>query len=431
MTAQPGAATKTPSSDLREPCPTPSPNNPLPFFQPHPAIALLFHYQFPTSKVLFSKSAVFGSPLNFIGFPTPESGAVSFDDFLGPVPELQRKAEIYRYPGGDLGANNPVRVWSPLYRSVGVQRGEAFWIRASDAYNRYFGPVSVELQSGSGVHFGDSRGTYSLRLKNMTPTARTVTMDLRPSETPPSLQPAITATPPMLVRGALNTTNLTYHHTVLNSQQSFTLAAQGLPGSELEIVLGLNRSGMTASAGSLYAGILRLADTEGLSQIDLSITATVANTSGLWVGQADITQVGQYLKNYQRGADGLPVLGEITSTGAPYIATSLNTSLGAVARPYPLRLILFNEPANSVLLQRVYLGPGSGTNMLVATRESFLDSTKLSSVRRISATHLPYSKNNNFWTKCRVVFKTGQIQALLFSKPEWFILGDWRIESEV
>ncbi|MSU04233.1 MAG: hypothetical protein EXS23_03210 [Pedosphaera sp.] len=60
-----------------------------------------------------------------------------------------------------------------------------------------------------------------MKLKNMTATTRTVTMDLLASETAPAGQTAITATPPMLVRGALNTTNLTYNHSVLTNQQRF------------------------------------------------------------------------------------------------------------------------------------------------------------------------------------------------------------------
>ena len=337
------------------------------------------------------------SGLNFIGFPTPASTPPTWDLFLTPVPNLRRTVEIYRYPGGELGTNNPVRVLSPMFRSVSVKRGEAVWIRATN-YNRYFGPVSVDLPSSSGIDFSDSRGTYSLRLKNQTATARTVTMDLLVSETPPAGQAAITGTPPMLVRGALNTTNLTYAHSELTSQKSFTLTAQGQPGSELEIVLGLNRSAMVASAGSLYAGILRLADTGGLSQIDLPITATVANTAGLWVGDAMITQVGQYLKTYQRGADGQPVLAPITAGGAPYVATATNTVLNPVVRAFPLRLILHNDYASNKvsLLQRVYFGARAGVTS-VATRENLLDPGTLASARRISAPHLPFNLENTPW----------------------------------
>lgn len=243
--------------------------------------------------------------LNFIGFPTPSatSSTLDFDTFLGPAPAFQSTAEIYRYPGGNLGSTNPARIFSPLFRNTFVKRGEAFWIRAGTSYNRYFGPVEVNLQNSSGVQFADDLGTYSVRLKNVTTTSRMVTMSLIASESVPVTTPAQTAivsTPPMLVRGVLNPTNLTYGSSTLSAGGStnFTLAAQGQPGSELEVVLGLNRSLMTQPAGSLYAGVLRFADSANLEQVDVPVTATVGGTSGLWVGGASVTQVGQYLKTY-------------------------------------------------------------------------------------------------------------------------------------
>ena len=241
------------------------------------------------------------SGLNFIGFPTPATGAPNFDTYLLPVPEFHDTAKIYRYPGGELGATNPVRVIASLFRSTLVKRGEAFWIRSGTngaLFNRYFGPVAVELQNGSGVQFADNLGTYRVRLKNLTAAPRTVALNLLASENPPAGQPPIVAAPPLLVRGALNTTNLTYPHTALTSPHSFTLAAQGQPGSELDMVLGLNRSAMTAAQGSLYAGVLRFTDGGGLEQIDLPVTALVGGTAGLWVGAASVSQVRSYLKSY-------------------------------------------------------------------------------------------------------------------------------------
>ncbi len=245
------------------------------------------------------------SGLNFIGFPTPVTGAPDVDTYLLPAPEFHDTAEIYRYPGGPLGANNPVRVITSLFRNTLVQRGEAFWIRSGTngtLYNRYFGPVAVELQNGAGVHFADDLGTYRVRLKNLTATPRTVTLNLLPSENPPDGQLVVFGTPPLLVRGALNTTNLTYLHTALTAPHSFTLTAQGQPGSERDVVLGLNRSAMTAAEGSLYAGVLRVADTGGLEQIDVPVTALVGGTAGLWVGAASVTAVNQYLKIYATAA---------------------------------------------------------------------------------------------------------------------------------
>ena len=359
--------------------------------------------------------------LNFIGFPTPAatSSTLTVDTFLNPAPDFKSNADIYQYTGGDLGDSNPAKVSSALFRGTYVPRGKAFWIRSGTAYNRYFGPVEVNLQNSSGVTFGDSLGTYSVRLKNVTSTSTTVTMSLIASESVPVTTPAqtpIVSTPPMLVRGALNTTNLTYPSTTLsaNGSTTFTLPPQGQPGSELEIVLGLNRSLMTQPAGSLYAGVLRFTDSTNLEQVDVPVTATVSSTAGLWVGAASVTSVNQYLKTYQLDANGAPVTAPITTNGAPYVSTGLITSPGAVARAYPLRLIVHNSSAGSAnLLQRVYTGQSPTKDTVVATQETFLDTASLSTARRISATHLPFSHTNLFWPQASGTL--GQGSSLVFN----------------
>jgi len=244
--------------------------------------------------------------LNFLGFPTPSTVAPNFATYLTPAPgldlakTLQNQARAFRYPGGNLGSTNPVEVVSFNASTTPVTRGQAYWVRGStNYYNHYYGPVEVRLQSIAGIDYRDTLGTYSLRLKNLTTTSRTVAFNLVASEPPPAGQPVITDVPQLLVRGALSTTTLTYSHTVLAGQQ-FTLAPQGQVGSELEVVLGLNRSAMTAPSGSLYAGILRITDTAGLQQTDVPVSANVPNASGLWVGSASINQVGQYLKTYPK-----------------------------------------------------------------------------------------------------------------------------------
>lgn len=57
---------------------------------------------------------------------------------------------------------------------------------------------------------------------------------------------------------------------------------------------------MFAPPGSLYAATLRITDTAGLQQIDIPVSAIVPNASGLWIGQAAIDRVGQYLKTYPK-----------------------------------------------------------------------------------------------------------------------------------
>jgi hypothetical protein len=248
------------------------------------------------------------SGLNFIGFPTPTNAPPNFDNFLAPVPAFKAQflpnsvdAGIYQYPGGELGTTNPVRVLSQLLRNVTVKRGEAFWMNAGQGvYNHYFGPFEVVLQNPAGIDFADSLSTYSLRLKNTSESNRTVTvtMALRSSGPWPAGQTPIVTNPPVVMRGPFNPTNLTYHVVPLSTPQTFDLAAQGADGSEVEVVLGLERAAMTAEVGSLYAGVIRIADTAGLEQVDLPVRATVGDTSGLWIGEAQVTSVNHYLKSY-------------------------------------------------------------------------------------------------------------------------------------
>ena len=87
----------------------------------------------------------------------------------------------------------------------------------------------------------------------------------------------------------------------------------------------------------------------------------------------------------------------VVTTNTSYVVTGLNTNLGPVVTPFPLRLIVFNDGTNATLLQRVFYGIRQNTNLVVATTESVLDVSHLNSARRISCTSLPWSAANNYW----------------------------------
>ena len=246
------------------------------------------------------------SGLNLLGFSTVTNNPPKFYGFLAQAPELQSAApEIYYYPGGELSSNNPALLPSLLFNSTvaTVRRGQAFWIRSGTVFNRYFGPFEVIHAGTSGVEFGDTGTSSTFRLRNLTTNTLTVTLRLNASETPPVGQASIVSVPPLLIRGALNITNLTYGFTNLpvSSPRTWTLAPRNLPGSEAEVVLGLNRTAISAPAGSLFAGVLSMTDSLGISQVDVPVSATASSSSGLWVGGANVNQVGQYLVAYARG----------------------------------------------------------------------------------------------------------------------------------
>jgi hypothetical protein len=332
--------------------------------------------------------------LNLLGFPSPPANPPAFDAFLALAPAFANAATIFQYPGGNLGPTNPVQLFA--LHTTPVTRGQAFWMRAGTLFNNYFGPFQVVLSGSPGVNFSNNVSQYSFHLVNETATSVTVSATLLPSEPPPTGQAPIAGVPPLLVRGALITTNLTYSFSTLNvgGSQTWTLTPQGQAGSDITVVLGLNRYAMTNNnPGDLLAGILQFTDSFGFSQVDVPVAAQAASLAGLWVGNASISQVANYLKSYQTDANGNPVI----SSNGNYIITSINTNLGPVVTPYPLRLIVHYDGTHAVLLQRVYVGLNTRSNLVLSTTQATLDPTQLGTARRISSTGLPWSAANAPW----------------------------------
>ena len=364
--------------------------------------------------------------LNFIGFPTPVTPAPFFEAFVAPAPELQQNGEFYRYQGGDLGATNPVRIVAP--RTTPVRRDQAYWVRAGETYNTYFGPIQIVQSGSAGIRFGETRGQATFRVRNLANVPVTVTLRQIASETPPAGQPAIAGQPPLLVRGPINTTNLTFGYSNLSTTpQQWSLTAAGAVGSEVEVVLGVNRSAMAGAPRALFAGVLRFTDSLGLAQINMEVSALKESTAGLWVGGASVGYVSHYLKPFAKadspdeftalldrlqlgqGVNGYryewdPNTGRVLVFGGPEQKTGsylldgpIKVDSGTVATPHPLRLIIHHNGSAAQLLQKVFHGISPGSNTVITTRESLLHSGLLAQARRISAVHLPTSAANLPW----------------------------------
>ena len=332
--------------------------------------------------------------LNFLGFPTPEGPGPTWEALLEYAPDLRLQSDIFEYMGGDLGAGNPARLFGGRSK---VPRGKAFWIRAGTRYNRFFAPYEITLSGKSGLAFGEGSSSVSFRIRNLTSTNFTLNLGMRASEAVPVGQDAIVGVPTLLLRGALNTTNLTYAFTNLpvGTPRSIALAAYGKPGSDVEVVLGLNRSAMTGSEGGQYAAILRMTDSLGLSQVDLPVSASVSATSGLWVGDVAVQRVENYL----------PAIDKLVNLAAPVAAGVVPQGTATIAQPsnvpkdYSLRLIVHNPDAggNAVLLQRVFFGFDGASNAVLSTSASALDPSRIAQARRLSVTHLPWTQSNTGW----------------------------------
>lgn len=340
--------------------------------------------------------------LNFLGFPTPPGNAApTFDAFFAQSPAIRQALQIFYYEGMDLDETNPHELFNFMLGTRKVRRGEAFWMRAGDLYNPAYGPFEVKLPGSGGFDFSDSLSQISFRVKNVHPATNTITLRLVPSEVEPDGQTPVRATPPVLVRGDLNPTNLTYAYTTLAANGTTTRVLQpaGKPGSEVEIVLGINRYGLAYLPGEFLAAIVRLTDSLGLSQVDLPLSVTVGSPAGLWVGNASVSSVNAYLKSFQKDNAG-QLLTAMTPTNGAYIVSSIDTNAAPVNRPFPLRLILHSDAtgSNPTLLQRVYHGLDQFTNAIISKREVNLGKSLLKAARRISAPHLPWSDGNAGWT---------------------------------
>lgn len=366
------------------------------------------------------------SGLNFIGFPTPETTPPSFEVFTAPVPALAQNGDFYRYVGGDLGPANPVAVSNP--RSVSVARDQAYWVRAGETYSEYYGPFQIVHSDTAGLRFGDSTGQTRFRLRNVAPRVMTVTMEQVASEPAPAGQPALVGAPTLLLRGEINTTDLTFGYSELSAgPRQWTLQPAGQPGSEVEVIIGLDRSTMTGPPGSDYGAVLRFTDSLGLIRVDMGVSAVSSSPAGLWVGEATVNYVGHYLKPFARATNQVDFVnlldrlgleqdvdgfryewdegtgrvlvfgGPDNKTGSYLLDGPIKVDSGDVARPFPLRLILHNDGTTSRLLQKVYHGVGLDSTEVVATRENLLSASDLASARRISAVHLPTSSANVPW----------------------------------
>lgn len=304
------------------------------------------------------------SGLNFFGVPSlAGSNAPSLEDYFGPAGDLLRVTDIFAYVGGDLGPSNPSQVYG--LRTSKADRGKAFWMRSGTRFNRYFGPFELKLQSPEGVDFGDNLSAYRVRIKNLTGADLKVTLTGVNSEVAPNPLPegekVITAPAPVIIRGDLNSQTLAYSHDALSDgPQNWTLKPLGEVGSEVEVVLGLDRSSMTGNAGAFYASILRFTDDLGHSQRDIPVSGTVGSSEGLWIGGVSINKV----RNTMKAQD--------PNDSTRSIRTDTDT-FGDVARPYPLRLIIHREHLGgvSVINPGVTVSEtatqGTGVNVTVAT----------------------------------------------------------------
>jgi hypothetical protein len=248
------------------------------------------------------------------------------------------------------------------------------------AVSDFSGPLSYEMASSDGLAFGRSLTMLTLGIKNRTTASLTCNFALESSATAPSGQPAITG--PV----ALNIRRLNADGTstpVGAANQTVTIPANGITNVDFIV----DRSGMSATSGTLYASILRIRDTSGFTDVQIPVTAQPADRAGLWFCQVKVDVVNSTVDN---------------ST--------------ATAQTFPLNFLIHQSSANATLLRQAFTGKlaSTGNPLGIATKESLVLASGVSDVEpsRFYSPIMPYNSN--------VINGTGS----LASSVTWTIVHD-------
>ncbi len=298
---------------------------------------------------------------NLLAFPTKKTGSVfpAFSTYFGMFPAATA-SRIFRYNGGALDANNPVRIFSAATERM--DSTQAYWFETK-VVSDFIGPVSYELSDPTGLNFGRTGSTVTLTFRNKTAVTPTLTLAPQASETPPPGQPAI-AGPVALAKRVFNTTTAANVDTPVTAPLTVTLAAN----ASTMLTFAVNRAAMNGAPGSLYASLLRITDAANMMDVYLPVTAGSASMAGLWVGEAEVNAV------------------ESKTPGSTGRATE---------RSFPLRyLIHVNAAGQAVMLSEAYVGILNGVDGAtgVATTEDALDAGHKDKAQRLSAAHMPLDR---------------------------------------
>jgi hypothetical protein len=322
-----------------------------------------------------------------VGFPVLTTGTTpTFSTYLAAGGFALGSASILYYNGGAIANGlNPLSTPGNVSR---IKRGQAYWVRLNQ-FSRYYGPLKIEVSAGEKLDFGSKSGTQSMLLTNQTTASLTYTLSPAVSDSAPSGQPSVQGAVPLLIKVDAETA-----FTSLAGIRTLTLAA----GAVSRVQVTVDRTAMAGAVGAHYASLLKLTTTAGVAgqEVYVPVTADVGTLAGLWIGEAQITQVGSVAIRYERDAAGNTVYG---SDGKPRIVEDLttpgsSTSLPGVKRAYPLRVILHvNAVGQATLLSHIYQGtlavaPPDEPIGLVRN-ESLLDPASLRTAVRLSVAHLP------------------------------------------
>lgn len=384
---------------------------------------------------------------NLLGFPTFKSAGAYplFTNYFATFPAaVAANTKIYKYVGGDLGAGNPLQVFSPSAERL--DRTQAYWFSA-EVVGDFYAPLEISLTTNGGLAFGRTGSVITARIRNRTSAAVTLTLAPVTSEPAPVSQTGITGPVPLTKR-TFNATTLLWTETPIIDAYTEALG----PQSTVELNFGINRADASmsgATAGALFASFLRLTDSASLMDVYLPATAQKASLSGLWVGDIAITNVSNKVSNGAKATaqiirtglsagqvNAIFVVGTggfgyasaptvtlsdpISGTTAQASATVVNGSVTAITvtsrgsgyekapkvaiappppltgtttpRTFPLRTILHvADDGTARLLSQVFLGQLAVAphDVGVCTTEALLKQDAKATAQRLTAAHMP------------------------------------------
>jgi len=314
-------------------------------------------------KVLPPSATWVRNGANLMGFPSLQNGSTypTIAAYFATFPAaIASNVKIYKYVGGDLGPGNPLQVFSTS--SERLDRNQAYWFD-SKVVGDFYAPIEISLSNGSGIDFGRTGSTVTVRLLNRSAVVSTVTIAPVASSNAPAGQEEITGSVP-LRRRTYDQQAKSWTETAIPA--AFTEVVG--PNAAVELTFGIDRAAMTGGSNAFYASMLRFTASSNLYDILLPATARKASLAGLWLGDA--------------------VVGGVESKTAGYTGT-------ATAQTYSLRYIVHVDDAgNARVLSQVYLGllAGESPQPGICTAESALSVADKASARRIVAAHLPLDR---------------------------------------
>lgn len=202
---------------------------------------------------------------NFVGFHLTSGEEPLFDYFFSSsLAHTGQETYILNNNGEWEKITNPA--------TTSMLRGEAFWIYCK-GHSEFTGPLSMQLEQGSGLHYGKTLSEQDVCLLNNSAAEKTVSL-------------SISSLSNNLYYWVFKPADDVAGWTKFPSSLALTIPA----GESQKLRLGVKRAGLTAD--TTYEANMTVTDSAGM-KILVPVSVTGISYSGLWVGNATISKVSE------------------------------------------------------------------------------------------------------------------------------------------